>query len=200
MPLPQPDPELLRRAQRGDEHAFTVIVRAYETPVTTTSSASTGDRALAEDLTQEVFVRVYHGAAALLAALQVHDLAVPGDQEPRARRAARARAPAAVGVELDDDAAARDLDQPAEPIETIEAIWRAIAGAEPRPEDGAAPARRRRACPTTRSPTRSRSTLATVKWRIFKAREEVQLALARDGFHVGERPPTAAVAERAERR
>jgi DNA-directed RNA polymerase specialized sigma24 family protein len=27
-------------------------------------------------------------------------------------------------------------------------------------------------------------TLATVKWRIFKAREEVQLALARDGVSV----------------
>jgi DNA-directed RNA polymerase specialized sigma24 family protein len=26
------------------------------------------------------------------------------------------------------------------------------------------------------------TTLATVKWRIFKAREEVQLALARDGI------------------
>jgi len=25
-------------------------------------------------------------------------------------------------------------------------------------------------------------TLSTVKWRIFKAREEVQLALAREGF------------------
>ena len=28
-------------------------------------------------------------------------------------------------------------------------------------------------------------TLSTVKWRIFKAREEVQVALARDGFTFG---------------
>jgi RNA polymerase sigma-70 factor, ECF subfamily len=28
-------------------------------------------------------------------------------------------------------------------------------------------------------------TLATVKWRIYKAREEVQLALARDGITFG---------------
>jgi hypothetical protein len=28
-------------------------------------------------------------------------------------------------------------------------------------------------------------TLATVKWRIFKAREDVQLALAREGFTFG---------------
>jgi DNA-directed RNA polymerase specialized sigma24 family protein len=28
-------------------------------------------------------------------------------------------------------------------------------------------------------------TLATVKWRIYKAREEVQLALAREGITIG---------------
>jgi RNA polymerase sigma-70 factor (ECF subfamily) len=32
-------------------------------------------------------------------------------------------------------------------------------------------------------------TLATVKWRIYKARDEVQLALAREGIHLyGEQP------------
>jgi ABC-type antimicrobial peptide transport system permease subunit len=33
VPLTQPDPGVLRKAQRGDERAFTLIVRAYETPV-----------------------------------------------------------------------------------------------------------------------------------------------------------------------
>jgi RNA polymerase sigma-70 factor, ECF subfamily len=32
-------------------------------------------------------------------------------------------------------------------------------------------------------------TLATVKWRIYKAREEVQLALAREGITFGEEKP-----------
>ena len=59
--LPQPDPEVLRRAQKGDEQAFTLIVRAYETPVHNYILRLTGDRTLAEDLTQEVFVRVFHG-------------------------------------------------------------------------------------------------------------------------------------------
>ena len=38
-------------------------------------------------------------------------------------------------------------------------------------------------------------TLATVKWRIYKAREEVQLALAREGIKVGSsaEEPAAAV-------
>ena len=33
MSLPQPDLAILRKAQRGDERAFAIIVRSYETPV-----------------------------------------------------------------------------------------------------------------------------------------------------------------------
>ena len=32
-PLPQPDPDILRLARRGDERAFAVIVRQYQTPL-----------------------------------------------------------------------------------------------------------------------------------------------------------------------
>ena len=38
-----------------------MIVRAYETPVHNYVLRLTGDRTLAEDLTQEVFVRVFNG-------------------------------------------------------------------------------------------------------------------------------------------
>jgi len=31
--LPQPDFGVLRKAQRGDERAFSIIVRAYQVPV-----------------------------------------------------------------------------------------------------------------------------------------------------------------------
>ncbi len=61
MSLPQPDLSILRKAQRGDERAFTIIVRSYETPVFNYVMRLVGDRALAEDLTQEVFLRVYQG-------------------------------------------------------------------------------------------------------------------------------------------
>src|SRR5881397_463109 len=61
MPLEQPDPEVLRRAQRGDERAFALILRAYETPIFNYVYRLTGDRALSEDLTQEVFLRVFQG-------------------------------------------------------------------------------------------------------------------------------------------
>jgi DNA-directed RNA polymerase specialized sigma24 family protein len=38
-------------------------------------------------------------------------------------------------------------------------------------------------------------TLATVKWRIYKAREEVQLAVAREGISFGDAEPVAANSE-----
>jgi len=40
-------------------------------------------------------------------------------------------------------------------------------------------------------------TLATVKWRIYKAREEVQLALVREGVDFGTGTAAAAAAEEA---
>src|SRR5205814_10093683 len=61
MSLTQPDLGVLRKAQRGDERAFSLILRAYETPVYNYVLRLVGDRALAEDLTQEVFLRVYQG-------------------------------------------------------------------------------------------------------------------------------------------
>ena len=61
MALTQPDPGVLRKAQHGDERAFTLIVRAYERPVYNYVLRLVGDRSLAEDLTQEIFIRVYQG-------------------------------------------------------------------------------------------------------------------------------------------
>ena len=53
---------ILRKAQRGDQRAFAIIVRTYETPVYNyVLRLTNGDRALAEDLTQEVFLRVFQG-------------------------------------------------------------------------------------------------------------------------------------------
>ena len=49
MSLPQPDLGVLRKAQRGDERAFSLIVRAYELPVYNYVLRLVGDRSLAED-------------------------------------------------------------------------------------------------------------------------------------------------------
>src|SRR2546428_11615148 len=59
--LVQPDLGVLRKAQKGDERAFSLIVRAYQVPVFNYVLRLVGDRSLAEDLTQEVFLRVYQG-------------------------------------------------------------------------------------------------------------------------------------------
>ena len=60
MALPQPDIELLRRAQKGDHAAFREIMDVYQGPVFNyVLRMLAGDRALAEDMCQEVFLRVY---------------------------------------------------------------------------------------------------------------------------------------------
>ena len=61
MALTQPDPAVLRKAQAGDERAFTIILRTYERPVFNYVLRMVGERTLAEDLTQDIFLRVFQG-------------------------------------------------------------------------------------------------------------------------------------------
>ena len=61
MAIQQLDIAVIRGAQRGDERAFALIVRAYEAPVFNYVLRMIGDRTLAEDLTQDVFLRVFRG-------------------------------------------------------------------------------------------------------------------------------------------
>ena len=49
MPLEQPDLGILRKAQKGDERAFSIIVRTYERPVYNYVARLVGDRSLAEE-------------------------------------------------------------------------------------------------------------------------------------------------------
>ncbi|MEX0863518.1 MAG: sigma-70 family RNA polymerase sigma factor [Acidimicrobiia bacterium] len=55
----EPDPELIRAAGAGDTAAFEELVRAYQSHVWRFLRHLLGDPALAEDITQETFVRVY---------------------------------------------------------------------------------------------------------------------------------------------
>lgn len=55
----EPDPELIRAAGAGDTAAFEELVRAYQSHVWRFLRHLLGDAALAEDVTQETFVRVY---------------------------------------------------------------------------------------------------------------------------------------------
>src|SRR4051794_23336856 len=55
----EPDTATVRAAMAGDVAAFEAIVRAYQDPIWRFLCRQLGDRALAEDVAQETFVRVY---------------------------------------------------------------------------------------------------------------------------------------------
>jgi RNA polymerase sigma-70 factor (ECF subfamily) len=179
LPLPQPELSTLRKAQKGDARAFASLVRAYETPVYNYVLRMVGDRTLAEDLTQDVFLRIYNGLAGFSLRcrfttwlFQVAKNRVLDELRARDRRP--------YPESLDHVAPLEALDAPPERVELMDAVWRAVGALNPdlkmalllRDVVGLA---------YSEIADSLEITLATVKWRIYKAREEVQLALAREG-------------------
>jgi RNA polymerase sigma-70 factor (ECF subfamily) len=181
MALEQPDPDVLRRAQRGDERAFALILRAYETPIFNYVYRIVGDRALAEDLTQEVFVRVFQALPrfSLRCKFTTWLFQVTKNRVLDELRA-RERRPHSV-IAIEDAPRLEIVDPPVERLETIEAVWRAVRELNPDLKM-ALLLRDVAGLPYNEIADSLEITLATVKWRIFKAREEVQQALARDGI------------------
>jgi RNA polymerase sigma-70 factor (ECF subfamily) len=179
--LAQPDFGVLRKAQRGDERAFSLIVRAYETPVFNYVLRLVGDRALAEDLTQEVFIRVFQGLPkfSLRSKFTTWLFQVTKNRVLDELRASERRPRALVAI--DDAPPLEVVDAPVEQVETIDALWSAVD--ELNPDLKMALLLRDVVGLSYNEIADSLdTTLATVKWRIFKAREEVQLALAREGI------------------
>ena len=186
---------MLRLARRGDERAFALIVRQYQTPLFNyIPRILGGDRALAEDMCQEVFLRVYQALPGFdercrftTWLFQVAKHRVVDELRARERRGRTT-------IELSSVPQLRLAVAPIEPIETMEALWGAIGGLSLdlrmalllRDVVGLSYAEIAEALETT---------LATVKWRIYKAREGVVAELTRDGFHVG-RGRAAAAATR----
>jgi RNA polymerase sigma-70 factor, ECF subfamily len=185
MALEQPDPDVLRRAQRGDERAFALILRAYETPIFNYVYRIVGDRALAEDLTQDVFVRVFQALPrfSLRCKFTTWLFQVTKNRVLDELRA-RERRPHAV-IAIEDAPRLEIVDPPVERLETVEALWRAVRDLNPDLKM-ALLLRDIAGMPYNEIADSLEITLATVKWRIFKAREEVQQALAREGLAVGE--------------
>jgi RNA polymerase sigma-70 factor (ECF subfamily) len=182
--LQQPDFGVLRKAQKGDERAFSLIVRAYQVPVFNYVLRLVGERTLAEDLTQEVFLRVFQGLPRFSSRskfttwlFQVTKNRVLDELRASERR------PRSL-VALDDIAPLEVLDAPIERLEEIDALWRAI-------EDLSTDLKMALllrdvvGLSYTEIADSLEITLATVKWRIYKAREDVQLALAREGITFG---------------
>ena len=185
MSLAQPDLAILRKAQKGDERAFSIILRMYETPVYNyVLRLVGGDRSLAEDLTQEVFLRVFQGLPRFSSRskfttwlFQVTKNRVLDELRATERR------PRAV-VQLEDAPGLEVVDAPMERVEAIDALWRAVDGL---PVDLKMALLLRDIVGLSYNEIADslEITLATVKWRIFKAREEVALALAREGIFFG---------------
>jgi RNA polymerase sigma-70 factor, ECF subfamily len=184
LPLAQPDLGVLRKAQRGDERAFSLIVRAYEVPVFNYVMRLVGDRALAEDLTQEVFIRVFQGLPkfSLRSKFTTWLFQVTKNRVLDELRASERRPRALVAI--DDAPPLEVVDAPVEQVETIQALWSAVDELN---TDLKMALLLRDVVGLSYNEIADSldTTLATVKWRIFKAREEVQLALARDGITFG---------------
>lgn len=182
---------MLRKAQRGDERAFSLIVRAYERPVFNYVLRLVGNRDLAEDLTQEVFLRVYQGLPgfSLRSRFTTWLFQVTKNRVLDELRAIERR-PRSV-VAIDDIAPLEALDQPFERTETIDALWRAVESLSVDLKM-ALLLRDVVGLSYTEIADALEVTLATVKWRIFKAREDVAATLAREGITVGTATTTRA--------
>jgi RNA polymerase sigma-70 factor, ECF subfamily len=195
--LAQPDLGVLRKAQRGDERAFSLILRAYEVPVYNyVLRLVGGDRALAEDLTQEVFLRVFQGLPnfSLRSKFTTWLFQITKNRVLDELRASERRPRSLVAIE--DAPPLEVVDAPFERMEAIDTLWRAVENLNVDLKM-ALLLRDVVGLSYTEIADSLEITLATVKWRIFKAREEVQLALEREGVSFAtQREPAQAVAAR----
>ena len=193
MALQQPETELLRRAQRGEADAFAVIVRAYEAPIFNYILRMVGNRSLAEDLTQDVFLRVFQGLRgfSLRARFTTWLYQIAKNRVVDELRTIERRPKTLMAIE--DAPRLEALDNPIELSEAIEVLWRAVESLSPDLKE-ALLLRDVAGLSYNEIAEALDVTLATVKWRIFKAREEVQLALEEQGVEIGSRPEPARAA------
>jgi RNA polymerase sigma-70 factor (ECF subfamily) len=183
MAIQQPDMAVIRRAQRGDERAFALIVRAYEAPIFNYVLRMVGDRALAEDLTQDVFLRVFRGLRGYSrrARFTTWLFQVAKNRVIDEMRAAERRPRSLVAIE--DAPQLEVVDAPIEQSEAIDILLSEVDRLSPDLKE-ALLLRDIAGLSYNEISDTLDVTLATVKWRIFKAREEVQQALEEQGVVV----------------
>ena len=93
--------DLVSRACRGDQEAFRLIFERYSRPVISFIYDQVSDRELAEELTQETFVRAYRGLHTLRAETKLSTWLF-GIAKNVARESLRARQRTNQQVDLDD--------------------------------------------------------------------------------------------------
>jgi RNA polymerase sigma-70 factor (ECF subfamily) len=152
---------------------------------------------LAEDLTQEVFLRVFQGLPkfSLRSKFTTWLFQVTKNRVLDELRAVERR-PRLV-VALEDVPPLEVVDAPVERVEAVDAVWRSVRELNVDLKM-ALLLRDVVGLSYLEIADSLEITLATVKWRIYKAREEVAASLSREGIQVGPvtRPrPAVAVAD-----
>jgi RNA polymerase sigma-70 factor, ECF subfamily len=125
--MSQPDHEVLRRAQRGDEEAFVLIVRQYERPVFNYVLGCVRNHHLAEDITQEVFFRVFQSLSRFSFRSQFTTwlFSVTKNRVLDELRSIE-RHPQRIVADTDAPSTLRAAEAPFEQRETMEQVWDAI--------------------------------------------------------------------------
>ena len=166
--MEQPDPRLLRKAQRGDAHAFARIVRQYEARLFSFIFRSVQERALAEDLMQEVLLRVHESLPGFRGgSFTTWLFEIAKNRVIDEHRSARDRLRASVPLEL---VTTPGVETTIGVEEQVEAIWAVIATLE---SDIRVPLLLREIAGLSYAEIAETLglPLSTVRWRIFIARQ-----------------------------
>jgi RNA polymerase sigma-70 factor (ECF subfamily) len=170
MALPSIETEVVLRARRGDQAAFAQIVTLYQKPIFNYVLRMVGDREVAEEVTQDVFLRVHQnlGRFSFRSKFTTWLFRIAKN---RALDELRSDPRRQLRTELEEETVAVD-DAPVERAETIDAIWRAVE-ALPAELKMALLLRDVAGFSYAEIMEIAEASLPTVKWRIFRARELV---------------------------
>jgi RNA polymerase sigma-70 factor, ECF subfamily len=200
--IEQPDATILRKARRGDERAFAVIVRQYESRLFSYILRSVQDWALAEELMQDVLLRVYRALPGFTGESFTSWLFEIAKNRVIDEHRLRVRHPRAI-VPLDAAATAETVDGNLGVREPLERIWAAIAELR---LDLQTPLLLREIAGMSYAEIADMLglSLPTVRWRIFLARQQLlELLRNSDGdetFRGRADPPAQPRVRRAETR
>ncbi len=176
--MPQPDHAVLCNAKRGDEQAFALIVRQYQLVVFNYVLRCVRNHHLAEDLTQEIFMRVFQSLPKF-SSRSLFTTWLFRVMKNRVLDELRSVERRPQAIDLEDAPPLRATDVPIERAETMEQLWNAIGrlGVDLRMAlllRDVVGLRYEEIADSLEIP------LSAVKWRIYSARQQVAHALDPD--------------------
>ena len=185
----QPDEILAARAAAGDADAFSVLVRRYEKLVFRSVFTMLGSRADAEDVTQEVFLRIWRGLPAFRGDAKFLSWLLSTAHNAGVDRLRKRKREAALFRELPEDAEQEPADTGAD-ADPAEAVLRGERTEAVRLALGALPEEYRTVLQLREFEGMSCGTIAsllgiregTVRTRLFRARKELKKILENGNF------------------